>query len=96
MTRFVETARIFRPMSWPRAGFTNRLGRLKPWASEKMRGLIKNNKDIFSCFTNRPSRPGMGNIRPFYVFMGHMRTCKPFLLITDIVPYYFDFFPLLL
>ena len=30
-----------------RAGFTNRLGRLKPRASEKMRGLITNNEDLF-------------------------------------------------
>ena len=33
-----------------RAGFTYRLSRLKPSASEKMGGLIKNNEDLFFLF----------------------------------------------
>ena len=37
-----------------RAGFTYRVSRLKPRASEKMRGLITNNEDLFffSVFIN--------------------------------------------
>ena len=33
-----------------RAGFTYRLSRLKPRASEKMGGLIKNNENLFFLF----------------------------------------------
>ena len=33
-----------------RAGFTYRLSRLKPRASEKVGGLIKNNADLFFLF----------------------------------------------
>ena len=32
-----------------RAGFTYRLSRMKPRASEKIGGLIKNNEDFFSA-----------------------------------------------
>ena len=39
-----------------RARFTNRPGRLKPRASEKMRGLIANNEEPLTFFENRPSR----------------------------------------
>ena len=57
-----------------RAGFTNRLSRLKPRASEKMGGLITNNEDIFSLH------------RYFQWKTEHLRTCIPFFALhyTDI------------
>ena len=50
-----------------RAGFTNRLGRLKSKALEKMKILITNNEDFFFCFSPI-----------FSVKTGHLRTCRPF------------------
>ena len=78
-----------------RAGFTYRLSRLKPRASEKMGGLIKNNEDPFFLFMilsveNRTSE----DVHTFFLLFampifsektGHLRTSKPFFALPIIV-----------
>ena len=66
-----------------RAGYTFRLSRLKPWASEKMGGFIKNNEDLFFFMIlsveNRTSEDVytfflLFAIPIFSVKTGHLRT----------------------
>ena len=48
---------------------TIRLSRLKPRASEKMRGLVTNNENLFFLLCS---------LLVFSVKTGHLRTCRPF------------------
>ena len=64
LNAWVELSLLYLPMTT--VVFTNRLSRLKPKASEKMKGFITNNEDIF-CFTSI-----------FAVKTGHLKTCRPF------------------
>ena len=63
------------------AGFAYWLSRLKSRASEKMKGVITNNKDPFSFLGNQPSRAGMGNII-FGRKQDIVRTCRPFFFLA--------------